>query len=575
MKKSRATTVAAAAIVALTLAACSSTGASNPGASSSPAAPASTAAGSSSAGQPASSAASPASSAPGAPSSAVTSTPADNGASVCQGTPVPGGTLVAARQNQTLSLSPYKTPGGWGDGEAINLIYEGLVRMDPSGKTSDIVPAIADKWSVAPDGLSYDFHIRDNAKFSNGDAVTAQDVKFTLDMWADPKQDQWAAFAAGYKSTDVIDASNVRVNLTEVTGGFLYQLAMVAAVIMPEKLVKAQGAAFFEKPVGSGPFMLDSWQKGSSITFVKNPNYWQAGQPRLDKVVFNFITDDNTRILALKGGQAQSIDSVPWNQVAALQQTQGIAVDAFAIPSWILLSVNHQKPQFKDVNVRQALNLSIDRDTINKKIYQGLGTIPNSFLPKLHYDGDDAAVPPFAFDVAKAKSLMAGSSFASGFKATLEFPSGSTAFQALAVVLQAEWAEIGVTVELRPEDQATLSKNFTGGTYDIMLPYALAASDVPIPDEFATFYGIPGTTNGFYTWWSDPAIEAMVKQFIHTADDATRAQQWPKIQAAMAQQLPALNVLDLPLVKARATNVCDDVTNPIGYDTLMTAWIAK
>lgn len=563
MKKSNAIAVALAAIVAMTVAACSSSGA--------PASTSNASAGSSSAGSTSSGSESETQSA----SSSSSGTTASNVSSVCEGTPTPGGTLIAARQNQTLSLSPYNTPGGWGDGEAINLIYEGLVRMDPSGKGSDIVPAIADKWTVAADGLSYDFHIRDNAKFSNGDPITAEDVKFTLDMWADPKQDQWAAFAAGYKSTDVLDASDVRINLSEVTGGFLYQLAMVAAVILPAKLVKAQGAAFFEKPVGSGPFMLDSWKKGSSITFVKNPNYWQPDRPLLDKVVFNFVTDDNTRILALNGGQAQSIDSVPWSQVEALQHASGVMVDAFKIPSWILLSVNHKKAEFKDVSVRQALNLSIDREAINKKIYQGLGTVPNSFLPQLHYDGNDSAVPPFAFDVAKAKSLMAGSAFPSGFKATLEFPSGSTAFQALAVVLQAEWAEIGVTVELRPEDQATLSKNFTGGTYDIMLPYALAASDVPIPDEFATFYGMPGSTNGFFTWWSDPTIESMVKEFIHTADDATRAQQWPKIQAAMAEQLPALNVLDLPLVKARAANVCDDVTNPIGYDTLLTAWIAK
>lgn len=482
---------------------------------------------------------------------------------------------MTARQNQTLSLSPYNTPGGWGDGEAINLIDEGLVKMDPTGKTSDIVPGISDKWTVAADGLSYTFHIRDNAKFSNGDPVTAADVKFTLDMWADPKQDQWAAFAAGYKSTDVLDDSDVKINLSVVTGGFLYQLAMVAAVILPEKLVKAQGKAFFDKPIGSGPFMLDSWNKGSSITFVKNPNYWQPGEPRLDKVVFNFVTDDNTRVLALKGGQAQTIDSVPWSQVASLKQESNIAVDSFKIPSWILLSVNHKKAEFNDLKVRQALNDSIDRDAINQKIYQGLGTVPNSFLPQLHYDGDNSAVPPFSYSVDTAKSLMAASGFPTGFKATLEFPSGSTAFQSLAAVLQAEWAEIGVTVELRPEDQATLSKNFTGGTYDIMLPYALAASDVPIPDEFATFYAIPGSTNGFYTWWADPTIESMVNQFTHTADDAKRAAEWPKIQAAMAEQLPALNVLDLPLVKARAANVCDDVTSPIGYDTLINAWIAK
>lgn len=542
MKKTHALVVASVTTAALTLAACSSSGtkkATTPSAS-------------------------------GAATSSAQSVSA-----ACQGTPTPGGTLITARQNQTLSLSPYNTPGGWGDGEAINLIDEGLVRMDPSGKTSDIVPGIADKWTVAPNGLSYDFHIRSNATFSNGDPVTAADVKGSLDRWADPKQDQWAAFAAGYKSTEILDSSDVRIHLSAVTGDFLYELAMVAAVVLPEKLVESQGSAFFDKPVGSGPFKLDSWQKGSSITFAKNPYYWQPGLPRLDKVVFNFVTDDNTRVLALKGGQAQTIDSVPWSALSSLEGANGIAVDSFPTPSWILVSLNQQKPQFKDPDVRQALSDAIDRDAINQKIYGGRGTIPNSFLPKLHYDADNSTVPPFAYDLSKAKELMAKSAFPKGFSATFEFPSGNPALQSLATVLQSEWAQLGVTITLRPEDQATLNKNHTGGTYDVMIPYPNATADVPVPDEMAGFFGVPGSTNGFYTWWSDPTIAAMITKFTQTADDASRAAQWPKIQAAMAEQLPALNVLDLPLIKARSTNVCDDVTSPIGYDTLMTAWIAK
>lgn len=511
----------------------------------------------------------------GARSNSSASASIGTSAASCSGTPVAGGTLTAARQNETLSLNPYNTPGGWGDGEAINLIYQGLVAMDPTGKTTDIVPAIADRWTLAKEGLSYTFHIRANAKFSNGDPVTAADVKYSLDQWADPKQDQWASFAVGYKSTTVVDDSDVRIDLSAPTGDFLYELAMVAAAIQPAKLVRSQGKDFYNNPVGSGPFKLASWVKGSSITFAKNPYYWQAGVPRLDKVVWNFVTDDNTRVLNLKSGQVQSIDSVPWPDVASLGSSSGIAVDSFRIPSWVLLAVNQKKSQFKDLKVRQALNQAIDRNAINQKLYNGLGTVPNSFLPQLHYDAPAGVVPAYTYDVAQAKQLISQSGSPKGFSATLEYPTGNPTFASLAAVLQSEWAELGVNVTLRAEDQATLSKNFTGGTYDIMLPYSLAASDVPVPDEFAGFYGVPGSTNGFYSWWSDPAIASMITKFVQTADDASRAQQWPKIQAAMAEQLPALNVLDLPLIKARANNVCDDVTSPIGYDTLQTAWVAK
>ncbi len=492
----------------------------------------------------------------------------------CAATPTRGGTITVAKQNETLSLSPYSTPGGFGDTEAINMVFETLVRMDPTGKTQDIVGGVADKWTVASDGLSYTFHIRDGAKFSNGRQVTADDVKYTLDNWSNPNVSQWAAFARGYKSTTVVDPSTVQVNMSQPIGGFLYSLAMVTAGILPKAEAEHAGKAFFDAPIGSGPFVVDKWVKGSSISFTKNKDYWDKAGPLLDKVAFRFITDDNNRTLALRSGDVQMVDVVPWAQVKTLQADASVTVQQFKIPSWILLSLNNQKGPFSDQKVRQALSLAIDREGLNKKVYFGLGESPNSMLPRLRYDAGSDTIKPTPFDLAQAKSLIASSGYASGFTAKLEYPSGNAAFDSLAAVLQAAWADLGVKVQLLPEDQATLSKNFTGGTYDIMLPYSFAASDVPIPDEFAAFYAIPGSTNGFFTWWKDPAIEAKVREFSGTIDEQKRAALWPDIQKAMLDAQPAINVLNLPLVNGHKGDVCGFTTNPIGQSTFTTTWIS-
>lgn len=491
----------------------------------------------------------------------------------CTGAPTSGGTLTVAVQNQTLSLSPYHTPGGFGDGEAQSQILQGLVAMDPTGTTEDIVPAIADEWSVSDDQLTYSFHLRPGITFSNGQPVTPEDVKYSLDTWADPEKNDWAAFATGYEATTVVDDENLEINLSEPTGGFLYSLAMASAVITPADLVKSQGDDFWENPVGTGPFMLDSWSRGSSITFVKNPEYWGEDQPRLDKVVFNFITDDNARVLALTNDQAQVVDSLPFSQVSSVQQREGVSVAPYKIPSWVLLSLNHKKEPFQDLNVRQALNYAVDREAINEKVYAGLGTIPNSILPQLRYDASADELPPPDYDLDKAQELMAESAFPDGFEATLEYPSGNPAFESLALILQGQWEQVGVKLTLRAEDQATLSKNFTGGTYDIMFPYALAVSDVPIPDEFAAFYAVPGTTNGFFSWWEDTDIASMVEKFLHAAE-SERAGLWPEIQEAMLEQQPVLNIMDLPMLKGVADNACEITVSPIGYSTLANAWIA-
>ena len=494
--------------------------------------------------------------------------------SVCKATPVSGGTLTFAVQNQTLSLDPYNTPGGFGDGEAQSLIMQGLVRLDPTGKTLNVVPAIADKWTISPDGKSYTFHIRSGLTFSNGQPVTAADVKNALDNWANPKLDEYASsFSGGYKSTTVLDKSDVRVNLSEPVGGFLYYLAMPPAAVYPANLYKAKGSAFWNNPVGSGPFTLQSWVKGSSITFAKNPKYWESGHPLLNKVVFNFVTDDNTRLLDLENGQAQIIDSVPFDQVSSLQAHKNIVVAPYTIPSWILLSLNNKKAPYNNVDVRNALSYAIDRGAINQKIYSGLAKIPNSVLPHLEYDAPDSQVPADVYSVAKAKQLMKKAGVAKGFTATLEYPSGNPEFGSLALILQQEWAQLGVKVTLRAEDQATLSKDFTGGTYDMIMPYALAVSDVVIPDEFASLYALPGT-HGFYSWWSDKSIASMVNQLDH-GPVSQRATLWPKIQAALQAQQPALNVLDLPFLEGLQTNVCANYLTPIGYESLIDTWVAK
>jgi peptide/nickel transport system substrate-binding protein len=237
----------------------------------------------------------------------------------CMAEPVAGGVVTVGKQNEVLSLSPYSTPGGFGDTEALNMIYETIVRMDPTGATQDIVGGVADRWSVSDDGLTYTFNIRDGAAFSNGRQVTGEDIKHTLDNWSNPEVSQWAAFSRGYQTTRIIDDSTVEVVLTEPVGGFLYSLAMVTAAVVPKQEMEAAGDAFFEAPIGSGPFVVSEWIRGSSISFTPNEHYWSADGPFLDSVVFQFITDDNNRTLALQSGDVQMIDVVPWSQVQALQ----------------------------------------------------------------------------------------------------------------------------------------------------------------------------------------------------------------------------------------------------------------
>ena len=437
------------------------------------------------------------------------------------------------------------------------------------------MPGLADHWTVSPDGLSYTFHIRSNAKFNNGDPVTADDVQFSLDRFGNTKLNAiYGVLAVGYKGTEVVDPSTVIVHMSKPVSAFLYNISILPAFIVPKKLVTQQGEKFFNKPVGSGPFMVKEWLLASTSPSWPNPYDWESGKPYLDEVTFNFTTDDNSRMLALQSGAAQAVDGVPFSEVATLKADSSIYLQFTKVPYFEGLWLNHTKPHFADQNVRQAMQYAIDKAAINKTVYAGTGTIPNSVLPQLRYDATLQQLPPYPYDLAKAKQLMAQSGFAKGFSTTLQYPAGFAYYSRLALILQSYWQQIGINVKLIQQDQGTESSRFYLLDYDLTFPYAQFTSDVVVPDEYASFILDPNSgTNGFFSGWHDPTIWKMVDQF-ESASEADRAIEWPQIQKAMLTVSPFINVMDLPFIQAYSVNVKNPYINALGANRLEDTWLA-
>jgi peptide/nickel transport system substrate-binding protein len=494
----------------------------------------------------------------------------------CQGTPATGGDLVYARQAETQSLNPLDARNGNGDIYADNLIYGGLVRSDPAGGT-DIKPNIAEKWEVSNGGKTYTFHLRPGIKYSNGDPVTAEDVKWSLDRFYNPKTNAiMSSVAVGDGKTTVVDDSTVRVDLKSPVAAFLYNISIFPAFILPKDLVTKEGASFFKHPIGTGPFTVKEFVRGSHITFAKNPNYWETGKPYLNTVRFNFATDANSRLVALKGNTAQIVDGVPFSQITSLQGDKKVAVQSAKVPLFLGLWLNHDRKQLADVNVRKAMQMALDRNLMNKSIFRGLGTIPNSVLMPLRYDAPASVVKPYTYDVAAAKAAMQKSAYPDGFSTTLQYPSGYDYYKQLGLLMQQELGAIGIKVKLKEVDGATGTANWSSQKYDMTFPFASFTSDVVVPDEYSDFLANPANgLKGFFTDWKDPAIQKMVQQFAVTTDENARAAAWPKIQQALMDATPVINVMDLPFVNAHSTTTCGTAIDALGSDHLEDTWFAK
>ena len=242
----------------------------------------------------------------------------DDTVTTADGTPKSGGVLKFARNFETQSLDPM----GPADNGSIFVrvqIFNTLVEADPDtharGRAgARRVVGVLRRRTFA--GRS-SFVTRSSRTVI---PVTAEDVKFSLDRFIDPKVNvNIPTLAYGIKSIEIVDDTTIAVNLLFPVGALLENLSVFPASIVSKKLVEAEGDDHWKKPVGTGPFKLKKWVPGSYIELERNPNYWEDGKPYLDGVRFDYIADDNARVLRMEDGGADILEGVPFSQIDDLQ----------------------------------------------------------------------------------------------------------------------------------------------------------------------------------------------------------------------------------------------------------------
>lgn len=472
--------------------------------------------------------------------------------------PKRGGSITFARAFEPVTFDPLKTNGDNGTLWTIVQVYDQLVEYQPGSFVPQ--PGLARSWTMSNGGKTITFRLRP-ARFSNGAPVTAADVVNSLTRFASPKTDPGFAFlGASIASASTPARGTVVLKLKYPDQQILPALAVPTASIYP----KAAENQLATKPVGSGPFMVKSFTRGQSTVLVRNPHYWRTGRPYLDQVDLTYVPDDTTRILQVRSGQAQLAEAVPFSQIDSLGKTSGLHVDIAPIVSYDGIFFNQKYAPLTDRKVRQALNYALDKQRINTAVYAGKAQVSNSTIAKTQYWS--SAVPAYAFDLTKAKALMAASKYPKGFKLELKVPAGDTLHESVAVIAKDEWAPLGVKVSVVKEDQGALFTDYSQGKYQASIPMPLITSDVLVPDELALAWlqWTPGQQS-FFTQYRNPAISREVRLANRTPNQAKRGALWVKIQRQTMQDAPWAPLYFVP---AR-TAVRNDVQ---GFKVLRSAW---
>jgi peptide/nickel transport system substrate-binding protein len=490
------------------------------------------------------------------------------GSPATTGTPKRGGTLTIARIEDSQSFDKttvFQNESIW----LAEQIMETLYTVDKDGKT--LKPWLATSYSKSSDGLTYTFKLRPGVKFSDGKPMTSADVKFSIDD-ARTQAKGWGYIDAPIKSVSAPDPETVVFKLKYRWAPFLADVALFSNGIIPDHYGGKSRADFYKAPVGTGPFMWDSRVVGKSVTFKRNPNYWQPGKPYLDKVTWTYVTDDNTRELQLRGNQIQVDEFPPFNSISKLQSTPDVKMSLFPSTRTDYLEMNENYKPLADVHVRRALSYAIDRSAIVKSVLFGHAQPANSLLPPQvpFYDKNS---PGIQYDMAKAKAELQQSAYPKGFKVEMLLGSGDQTANQIAQILQQVVKPLGITITFKTEDQSTAFADIEALKYQLGFSYW--TMDIADPDELVEF-GVDskgGGAHSFYTDWNNPQVVALSHQAEHNEDPAKRQQLYSQIQQIAANDAFMGFLYYSPFRYAYRSNVNGFVVYPLGNYHLEDVWL--
>ena len=488
--------------------------------------------------------------------SACTQTPTGTGSSPTQSAQASPASKVLRMARNAEPFSPF-VPWQIDDNPALFIsvnVYDTLLRTTKDG--TGVEPGLATKWTPSADGLTWVFTLRDGLKFSDGSAMTASDVKASLDMARGGEKSAWKDNYVAIKDITATDAKTVTITLKQPYAPLLSVLAMFSGGILPADMAKATDAKDYDntlawKTKGTGAYYSEGWKKGDPIILKRNPNYWK-GTPAVDEVRIEYIPDDNTRVLKLQGGETDVADFVPFSQIAALNTQPSVKAQTFSIQQTAFVILNNSKPPLNDVKVRQALNYATDKAAIIKNVYFGQATPMNSPIPQGTYY--DKSLPGYPYDLDKAKALMAQSSGAAGFKVDMQVRSGNTNFANTAVILKDAWAKIGVTVDIQTLDTAVVRTNYRAGDY--MTTPAAWTNDMNDPTEIVN-YAMRGGASPFAYWtrYNNPDLNDKITKADLEQDATKRQAAYSEIQKIYLDAAPLVFIAYLGASAGWRSNV--------------------
>ncbi len=487
-------------------------------------------------------------------------------------------TLVFGRGGDSVSLDPINAT----DGESFKVtknIFNTLV--DYGQQDTEIFPSLATEWKVSPDGLVYTLTLREGVKFHDGTDFNADAVVFNFNRWMSGTKSEFYYYGSmfgGFKGEEghvikeikALDAKTVEFSLTKPQAPFLKNLAMSPFGIASPAAVEKFGDKFNENPVGTGPFKFVEWKRNERVVIEKNPDYFEEGLPKLNKVIFVSIPDNSARLNALLSGQVNLADGLNNSDVSQLTGN----LQAINRPSMNVgyVGLTNTRGPLKDKKVRQALSHAVDKQGIIDAFYAGQAVPAKNPMPP-SISGYADGIEDYPYDLDKAKALLAEAGYADGFE--MEFwampvprpymPDG----QKVAEVIQASFAQIGVKAKIVSYEWATYLEKARAGEADAFL-LGWTGDNGDADNFLNVLLGGSNIDSNNYARYDNKEVNELLAQAQSNPDEDARAELYKQAQVIIKDDAPWIPLVhSTPLLGANA-NLSGFYPHPTGSDKLET-----
>nr|WP_281480115.1 ABC transporter substrate-binding protein [Thioclava sp. DLFJ5-1] len=505
----------------------------------------------------------------------------------------PGGNIIVTYKDDVATLDP-AIGYDWQNWSMIKSVFDGLMDYVPG--TTELRPGLAESYEISDDGTTFTFKLRKGVKFHNGREMTAEDVKYSLDRVTTPAtQSPGAGFFGSIKGYDamadgsatslegvtVVDPNTVKIELSRPDATFLHVMALNFASVVPKEAVDEYGTDFGKHPVGTGAFKLSDWTIGQQLVFEKNADYWRSGVPYLDSITFEVGQEPIVALLRLQQGEVDvpgdGIPPAKFNEVMDNpDEAKRVVVGGQLHTGYITLNV--QMEPFDKVEVRQAMNMAINKDRIVQMI-NGRATPANQPLPP-SMPGYTKDYEGYPFDQEKAKQMLADAGYPDGFETEL-YVMNTDPNPRIAQAIQQDLSQIGVKVDIKALAQANvIEAGGTPKTAPMIWSGGMAwIADFPDPSNFyGPILGCAGAVEGGWnwSWYCNEELDAMATEADSITDPAKqdeRLQKWSDVYMKVMEDAPWVPVFNENRYTMKSGRMggadalyVDPVSIPVNYD---------